>query len=494
MASTSNQAALARGGKTYQGPKVVSGAGNVQARSQGQGQIAQLRPAGAPLAQKQPEASPTKNPMDYKAAVSPAKGPGSYSNVSGFPGTQYPGPMIPFNMEYGNAAFADDENYGDHNEEFYQGQTQDVDEADEENPGDPFPQNHPNSPLHDIQESDEEEHDTEAEEEECNDPSFIDRHNAWVNVLDENLQKTRKNPACKEASVDFKIEMSDLLSAVEDIIETTDHEGKVATEVLQLDSRLFAEGIKQLQQNSFIVHTVDLMVNMAYFERWAEVTLHQLLGVKVVSMCQLDPYCFHVVVDSGKAKTHVFANSPLKMGNKMVFPMPWDTRFNTKDLKSRAVPVWLQLYNVHPGLIKFGLNMLRKVGPIIYAAKNTETQWINIVRGGILMDLSKPLPDFIPIMVPEAPGKIMQQRIRYLRFPDACFLCRQRGHFARSCPLNNGREDHPRGGQRTMSPQQHPNSRAEVRPGGKGKPSTPEGEAENSGARNASTVDPTVNA
>ncbi|KAL3680135.1 hypothetical protein R1sor_023091 [Riccia sorocarpa] len=80
---------------------------------------------------------------------------------------------------------------------------------------------------------------------------------------------------------------------------------------------------------------------------------------------------------------------------KMMFPLPWDIRFTTKDLKSRAVPVWLELNNVHPGLMNFGLNMLRMIGPIIYAAKNVETQRVNNHQG--------------------------------------------RGHFARVCPLNQKR-------------------------------------------------------
>ncbi|KAL3696890.1 hypothetical protein R1sor_010966 [Riccia sorocarpa] len=82
-----------------------------------------------------------------------------------------------------------------------------------------------------------------------------------------------------------------------------------------------------------------------------------------------------------------------------------------------------------------------KICPIIYAAKNTETQQINIIRGYVLMDLSNPLPEFIPIAVAEAPDKVMKQRIRYLRLPDACFICRQRGHFAHACPLEAGRRN-----------------------------------------------------
>ncbi|KAL3681236.1 hypothetical protein R1sor_024192 [Riccia sorocarpa] len=194
------------------------------------------------------------------------------------------------------------------------------------------------------------------EEEETGEASYIERNKEWVDVLDENLQKHRKNPAEKMVDAGFEMDMGELLTAVDDIIETSNHEGSIPTDTLFLDTKLFAEGIRQLQQHSMIIHTVDLRVTMAYFERWADVTIRQLLGVNIVSMCQLDPFCFHIVVDSGTAKAHIFANSPLKMGTKM-----------------------------------------------------------------------------------EAPDKVMKQRKRYLRLPDACFNCRQRGHFARACPLENVR-------------------------------------------------------
>ncbi|KAL3680052.1 hypothetical protein R1sor_023008 [Riccia sorocarpa] len=373
----------------------------------GPAQIAQLRPIGVPLTQQYAITSPTKNQMDYRAAVSPAKG-GNYSNQLDIPGNQYRGLMIPYNLQMDSIPYTDD---GEHlltdtgaNSDAVQPGGEDGD--DHMNIGDQKESEEPeqyaatnqqrlNHSLQDIPESDEEDLEADPADDTKRDSTFIDRHSVWVDMLDENLQKTRKNPASKQASVEFEIEMSDLLSAVEDIIETTDHDGKVVTDILQLDSKLFAEGIKQLQQNSLVI------------------------------MSHNRP--------KRKANAHIFANSLLKMGNKIVFPLSWDTRFTTRDLKSRAVPVWLELYNVHPGLMKFGLNMLGKVGPIIYAAKNTETQRINIMRGCILMDLSKPLPNFIPIMVPEAP--VM--------------------------PLNTGKDDPPRDNQSADPPRTNPNTRRE---------------------------------
>ncbi|KAL3681013.1 hypothetical protein R1sor_023969 [Riccia sorocarpa] len=87
-----------------------------------------------------------------------------------------------------------------------------------------------------------------------------------------------------------------------------------------------------------------------------------------------------------------------------------------------------------------------------------ETQRINVIRSCMLMDLNKSLPEFIPIAVPEAHDKVMKQRIRYLRLPDACFNCRQRDHFVRSCPLEPNRREatrkEPDGGQQQVKNRQ----------------------------------------
>ncbi|KAL3679719.1 hypothetical protein R1sor_022675 [Riccia sorocarpa] len=92
--------------------------------------------------------------------------------------------------------------------------------------------------LQDIPEPEdegEEESEADGSEYENREPTYIERHQAWVDVLDENLQSTRKNPANKEASKDFDMDLGELLSAVEDIIETSEDRGNVATETEAID-------------------------------------------------------------------------------------------------------------------------------------------------------------------------------------------------------------------------------------------------------------------
>ncbi|KAL3692256.1 hypothetical protein R1sor_005907 [Riccia sorocarpa] len=425
MGNPGNASTSAKSGKVYQGGNPPSGSPNPQGVKQGQ--TASIRPAGMTSVGQPPVGSTTSQGMDYRQAVSPVKPAGGLYTVSHQNQLSSHSTGLLHNYQLGNISYIDPNAYSDYDDAFLDGQTQDVanrrlewyhqagagatpsaglmdfdgsdspldhlqgtrqqqqtglaashdrndQNAEEEVEADPAPgyEHLPNIPEADESESG-------GEEEETDDTSYIDRNQAWIHVLDENLQKHRKNPAEKTVEADFEMDMGELLTAVDDIIETSNHDGNIPTDTLFLDTKLHNKG----------------------------------------------PYIRQLTIENGD-KDGISASVGYM-------------RFTTRDLKSRAVPVWLELYDVHPGLMKFGINMLRKTGPIIYAAKNAETQRINIIRGCVLMDLSKPLPEFIPISVQEAPDKVMKQHIRYLRLPDACFNCRQRGHFARACPLENAR-------------------------------------------------------
>ncbi|KAL3686356.1 hypothetical protein R1sor_008930 [Riccia sorocarpa] len=81
------------------------------------------------------------------------------------------------------------------------------------------------------------------------------------------------------------------------------------------------------------------------------------------------------------------------MGDPMVYVLPWDPRFNPNELRTRSVPIWVELPDVPPNCVSYGLAMLRKLGVLLYASKNIETQQSNLLKGCVLMDISKPLKE-----------------------------------------------------------------------------------------------------
>ncbi|KAL3694134.1 hypothetical protein R1sor_007785 [Riccia sorocarpa] len=77
----------------------------------------------------------------------------------------------------------------------------------------------------------------------------------------------------------------------------------------------------------------------------------------------------------------------------MVYVLPWDPRFNPNELRTRSVPIWVELPDVPSNCASYGLAMLRKLGILLYASKNMETQQSNLLKGCVIMDISKPLKE-----------------------------------------------------------------------------------------------------
>ncbi|KAL3689704.1 hypothetical protein R1sor_016013 [Riccia sorocarpa] len=142
-----------------------------------------------------------------------------------------------------------------------------------------------------------------------------------------------------------------------------------------------------------------------------------------------------LVLSASVGRNHIFANAPYYMGESMVYTLPWDPHFNPKELRTRSVPIWVELPDVPPNYVSYGLAMMNTLGVLVYAAKNIETQHSNLLNGCVLMDISKPLKEEKYFRVQGFREKLVRQKIRYSGFPDSCFECKQRNHIALNCPM-----------------------------------------------------------
>ncbi|KAL3680442.1 hypothetical protein R1sor_023398 [Riccia sorocarpa] len=187
--------------------------------------------------------SPPRRSMDYKAAVSPSRG------GAAFFGQNHTEPNSHFNVasnDYGyhvdNMGLADNAGYEPFNGKHPAARPPNLqnstpaDIPNEQEPADQEEEDYQGQ-LHDILEDEPEDEDDKVQGDQ-QDGGYIERHNAWVDVLDENLQKTRRNLAARDASEGVEMDMGELLSAVEDIIEITGEDGDVATYTMFLYSRL----------------------------------------------------------------------------------------------------------------------------------------------------------------------------------------------------------------------------------------------------------------
>ncbi|KAL3677969.1 hypothetical protein R1sor_020925 [Riccia sorocarpa] len=233
-----------------------------------------------------------------------------------------------------------------------------------------------------------------------------------------------------------------------------------------MDPHFLVANTRHLRDTSLVIYTMNLLVSHEYVERWAEQVMRQTLGVQVLGICSLSRNCFHISLESETERNHIFANTPLYMGESMVYALPWDPRFHPKELHMRSVPIWVELPEVPPNCVAYGMKMISTLGVMLYASKNLESQTSNLLKGCVLMDISKPLKEEKYFRVPGLKNKLIRQKIMYSGFPDMCFACRHRGHIAANCPTNSARQPPAQtqeGGARDQ-PQQTPAARREIPP------------------------------
>ncbi|KAL3701937.1 hypothetical protein R1sor_019959 [Riccia sorocarpa] len=189
-----------------------------------------------------------------------------------------------------------------------------------------------------------------------------------------------------------------------------------------------------LRARSFVLYTVDISPSRDVVLDWAEVILHQEMGIRVERVRVLSRQCYLITVENEADRDLILDATPLFLGPHMVFALPWETTFNPANLATCKVPIWVDLPNIHPSLEGFGAELLQNVGEVLYTTcEETECRFTNI-RGCLRLNLSKELPEYIQIIDPETNEDYLHPII-YRSMPDACFHCHKRGHVVRACPI-----------------------------------------------------------
>ncbi|KAL3699719.1 hypothetical protein R1sor_017741 [Riccia sorocarpa] len=161
-------------------------------------------------------------------------------------------------------------------------------------------------------------------------------------------------------------------------------------EVLEM-FRTLREANPPVKDFAFVLYTVDITPTVETIKNWAKMIPHQQLHFNVTRVRALNRHCFLIAVGSEFDRDSILAATPLYLGaNHMIFALPWVSTFNPADITSSKVPIWVELPHVHPGVEAFGQALLEQIG----------------------------------------------------NMPNACFMCHQRGHIIRNCPMKRGRNQH----------------------------------------------------
>lgn len=144
-------------------------------------------------------------------------------------------------------------------------------------------------------------------------------------------------------------------------------------------------------------------------------------------------------------KERVFKEGPYFMNNAGLFMKYWEERYNPKNEKMLAAPIWVRLFGLpvefwDPEILE-GIG--NTIGNYVKTAEATKRgKYTTYARLCVYMNIAEPLPEYIEL---EYHDEVWQQPIDYEHIPFRCRRCHEYGHLYRQCPLN--KEDNQDGGQ-----------------------------------------------
>ncbi|KAL3701395.1 hypothetical protein R1sor_019417 [Riccia sorocarpa] len=166
------------------------------------------------------------------------------------------------------------------------------------------------------------------------------RNLTWAEVTEQNIKKL--DPFAKFADIPFvdtvdRAEVEEILDGmISNTLAVKNCEEIKDEDIIDVDARFLVSSTRHLQNTSVIVYTMDMKDSYRYVHQWAESVFHQTLGVRIASICSLSRNCFHICLESGTGRNHIFANVPFYMWESMIYVLPWDPRFNPNELKTRG--------------------------------------------------------------------------------------------------------------------------------------------------------------
>lgn len=130
--------------------------------------------------------------------------------------------------------------------------------------------------------------------------------------------------------------------------------------------------------------------------------------------------------------SEVLKEGPWYFKGGLVLVQPWEPEFSVDHDAYGRHPAWVELCNMPIHMWQFAMNVFEAIGKVISFDESQRYTFRPHAQACVLVDTKKELPKKLDIKVG---GRVaFELKVLILGLPNACFRCKQSGHFIRNCP------------------------------------------------------------
>ena len=185
------------------------------------------------------------------------------------------------------------------------------------------------------------------------------------------------------------------------------------------------------RDSTILVHFLGRPPNEVELRRWLQ-EIWSGKGWYIDRVRYLGKGYYAVVFDENVRIRDVLKEGPWYFRGGLVLVQPWEPEFSVDHGSYGRHPAWVELCNLPVHLWQFARSFFETIGTVISFDERQTFTFRPHARACVLVDTNKELPKKLEI---KTGGRVMYEiKILILGLPNACFRCKQSGHFIRNCP------------------------------------------------------------